>query len=132
MIRKTIGCLVVIGCLVAISGIVWVGGGLAQDDMEFIDNWAFDSPRRSPAPFFHDEHNEAAGIDDCAVCHHVFEADGTKSEFDSSEDQSCADCHELQDVDATPGLRKAYHKRCKGCHLDQRSGPIVCGQCHPK
>jgi hypothetical protein len=27
-------------------------------------------------------------------------------------------------------LRKAFHRNCKGCHLEQEKGPILCGECH--
>ena len=45
----------------------------SQEDMTVVDNAAFDNPQRPPSVFVHDEHNEAAGIDDCASCHHVYE-----------------------------------------------------------
>ena len=102
------------------------------EEMERLDNYFFDSPRRPAAVFAHDEHNEQAEIEDCAVCHHVYEEDGTKSEFDSSEDQACGDCHAMKDDGTTPGLRKAFHLRCKGCHLTTRLGPVTCAQCHVK
>lgn len=111
-------------------GLFWVSA--YSQDMEVVDNSAFENARRSPAPFTHDEHNEKADIYDCAECHHLFDDEGTKIEDESSEDQSCADCHELEDVGSQPGLVKAFHLNCKGCHLDQQKGPFVCGQCHPK
>jgi hypothetical protein len=27
-------------------------------------------------------------------------------------------------------LRRALHLNCKGCHLENKKGPIMCGQCH--
>lgn len=118
--------------------VIWLGVVLlmvtaySQDDMEFVDDAAFESPRRAPAVFFHDEHNEKAEIDDCAECHHLFDEQGNKLEDESSEDQSCSDCHALEDRGSQPGLRKAFHLNCKGCHLQRQKGPIVCGECHPK
>jgi hypothetical protein len=81
--------------------------------------------------FAHDEHNEAAELDDCAECHHVYE-DGVKSEYDSSEDQACGECHEIKENGSQPGLMRAFHLNCRGCHLERRQGPVVCGQCHVK
>jgi hypothetical protein len=26
---------------------------------------------------------------------------------------------------------KAYHDLCKGCHLEYKTGPVMCGECHP-
>ena len=95
-----------------------------------MDNSYFDAPRRPAAIFDHDAHNEQAELDDCALCHHVFDEEGNLSEFDSSEDQACGDCHGLKTVDRMPGLRKAYHLRCKGCHLTVQKGPIICADCH--
>ena len=45
-------------------------------------------------------------------------------------DESCSDCHELKDVGNQPGLEKAFHLNCKGCHLAKKQGPIMCGTCH--
>ena len=61
----------------------------AQEDMRFVDNAAFEVPRRPPAVFDHDLHNDTAAIDDCAQCHHVYDENGQKSEYDSSEGESC-------------------------------------------
>ena len=101
----------------------------AQEDMEVVDDLGFSSRRRPPAVFRHDEHNENAGIEDCNECHHVYE-DGQKLEDESSEDQSCSDCHDEKSVDNKPGLRRAFHLNCKGCHLERKQGPVMCGTCH--
>ena len=103
----------------------------SQEDMEKVDNIAFENPQRPTAVFRHDEHNENAEIDECNICHHVYE-DGNLVEDESSEDQSCADCHEIKSFGAQPSLEKAYHLNCKGCHLEQKKGPITCGECHIK
>ena len=101
----------------------------SQEDMEVVDNAGFSKKQRPPVVFRHDEHNEIAGLEDCAECHHVYE-DGEKLEDESSEDQSCSECHEEQGSGNMPGLRKAFHLNCKGCHLEQKKGPIMCGTCH--
>ena len=100
-----------------------------QEDMTIIDNGIFENPKRPPAVFKHDEHNELAAIEECSVCHHLYE-DGKLLEDESSEDQSCADCHEMQDVGRKPGLMKAFHTSCKSCHRQKKKGPLMCGQCH--
>jgi len=101
----------------------------SQDDMTLVDNASFDNPQRTPSVFVHDVHNEAAGIDDCAECHHVYE-DGKRLEDESSEDQSCSECHDLKGSGSQPSLIKAFHTNCKGCHQAQKKGPIMCGECH--
>lgn len=103
----------------------------SQEEMTVVDNSVFDNPQRTPSVFVHDEHNETAGIDDCAACHHVYE-DGELMEDESSEDQSCSDCHDLTGSDGQPSLDKAFHTNCKGCHQEQGNGPILCGECHIK
>jgi len=103
----------------------------SQEDMTVVDNTAFDNPQRTPSVFVHDEHNETAGIDDCAACHHVY-TDGQLVEDESSEDQSCSECHSLEGADGQPSLIKAFHANCKGCHQEQKKGPIMCGECHIK
>jgi hypothetical protein len=102
----------------------------SQEDMQFVDNSEFDNPQRPPAVFDHDTHNENAGIDDCSQCHHLFDENGQKLEGESSEDQMCSDCHGPTDEGRKPGLMKAYHLNCKGCHQKNQKGPILCAQCH--
>jgi hypothetical protein len=104
----------------------------SQDEMEVIDNYAFDNPQREVSVFIHDEHNENAGIDECNACHHVYDDDGTLLEDESSEDQSCSECHDLVKSGRKPPLMQAYHFNCKGCHQKEKKGPIMCGECHQK
>ncbi len=103
----------------------------SQEDMEFIDNSAFDSPRRTPSVFVHDAHNETAELEECSVCHHLYE-DGVLLEDESSEDQSCSECHTLDAQGNQPGLLMAFHLNCKNCHEKENKGPVMCGECHVK
>ena len=115
----------------AIISAVLLVSAYGQEDMKVVDNTVFDNPQRVPALFRHDEHNDAANIEDCSECHHVYE-DGKKIEDESSEDQRCSDCHGEEPSGNTPALMKAFHKNCKGCHSAQNRGPILCGECHLK
>ncbi|MDH3799279.1 MAG: cytochrome c family protein [Desulfobacterales bacterium] len=101
----------------------------AQEDMSVIVNPVFGNPKRPPAVFEHDPHNELAAIEECNICHHLYE-DGKLIEDESSEDLGCADCHEMQDIGRKPGLMKAFHTHCKSCHREKKKGPLMCGQCH--
>ena len=103
----------------------------SQEDMTHLDNSDFGDPQRVPAVFRHDSHNEAAGIEECNECHHVYE-DGKKLEDESSEGERCSDCHGLQASGNQPGLMKAFHMNCKGCHENMDKGPVMCGECHVK
>lgn len=102
----------------------------SQEDMQFVSADAFVKPRRPPAVFRHDEHNELAGLDECYVCHHVYDDNGKLVEDESSEDQQCSNCHELARSGKKPALMKAFHDNCKGCHKLSKKGPLMCGQCH--
>jgi predicted CXXCH cytochrome family protein len=110
--------------IVLFSGIAVISG-------YSVDNSVFDNPMRTPSVFRHDEHNEAAELEECNECHHIYE-DGEKLEDESSEDSRCSDCHEKKGSGNRLGLRKAYHTNCKGCHLEKKKGPVMCGECHIK
>lgn len=93
---------------------------------------AFETTRRPAAVFDHDEHNEAAELDDCGACHHVWE-DGRIVEGESSEDSPCSECHGLKPTpENRMGLANAFHTQCRSCHMDMGQGPLLCGQCHRK
>ena len=102
----------------------------SQEDMVIINSDDFDSSQRPPTVFRHDEHNEAAEIEECNECHHVYDDDGKLVEDESSEDQLCSDCHELKSSGRQLALMKAFHTNCKGCHQEKKNGPVMCGQCH--
>jgi hypothetical protein len=68
-------------------------------------------------------------VEDCWVCHHVYE-DGKLLKDESSEGEPCSACHSLEEIDSQPGLMDAYHLNCKGCHEEIKKGPITCGECH--
>ena len=102
----------------------------SQEDMVVVNDEAFDNPQRPPAVFRHEEHNEKAGIEECNECHHVFNDEGKLVEDESSEDQRCSECHELNASGKKPALMNAFHINCKGCHEKDNKGPVMCGQCH--
>ena len=101
----------------------------SQEEMEVVDTEGFQKKQRPPAVFIHDAHNEVAEIEECNECHHIYE-NGEKLGDESSEDQLCSECHSENPPDNQPGLKKAFHLNCKGCHLEKKKGPIMCGQCH--
>jgi hypothetical protein len=121
--------------LILITGLL-VGGLIivstnAQEEMTVVDNSIFENPERPSALFQHDTHNENAEIEECNECHHVYE-DGVLQEDESSEDLTCSECHEFKSSTKQPALMKAYHQNCKGCHIQKKIGPIMCGECHRK
>jgi Class III cytochrome C family len=103
----------------------------SQEEMETVDSSVFLNPERVASVFKHEAHNEAAEIDECNECHHVYE-DGVKLEDESSEDMACSECHEIDVSEEQPALMQAFHMNCKGCHLSEKKGPIMCGECHRK
>jgi hypothetical protein len=118
--------------LLAVSvSVIVVWAAHSQEDMVYVNDSALIIKTRPPVPFAHDEHNEAAEIEDCSVCHHLYE-DGELVEGESSDDMECSDCH-LADADSDPmDLVRVYHLNCKSCHLEQKAGPVQCAECHPK
>jgi len=116
---------------IALISFLLVLPAFSQEDMEVVDGDSFESQRRPPAVFRHDAHNETAEIEECNECHHVYE-NGERVADESSEDQRCADCHTEKALDNQPGLRKAFHLNCKGCHQSKKQGPVMCGECHVK
>lgn len=103
----------------------------AGQDLERLDPWAFDSPRRPGAVFSHDDHIFFLD-DNCSVCHHVYE-NGELVPDESSEDLYCSDCHSLKSAPDNPmPLEAAYHNLCRDCHFDRGEGPVLCGECHVK
>ena len=115
---------------VSLVSLAMMIGAHSQEDMTFVDNDAFENPRRPPAVFRHDNHNELAEIEDCSVCHHGYDENGHLLEDESSEDKRCSDCHGIEASGQQPALMKAFHANCKGCHKAQKNGPTMCGQCH--
>jgi len=101
----------------------------SQDEIIQVNNDVFLNPQRPATVFRHEEHNEAAEIEDCTQCHHLYE-DGNLVEGESSEDMRCADCHEEVQAEKVPSLMQAFHLNCKGCHQEKNSGPVMCGECH--
>lgn len=101
------------------------------DETEYIDNSVYSNPSQSKVNFIHDSHNENAELEDCSRCHHLYE-DGILIESESSEDMPCADCHSPKMFNKGITLTAAFHKNCKGCHIKEKKGPIMCGECHKR
>ncbi len=118
--------------LFALIALIFTGLAFSQEDVEKVADKAFGHRMRPPVPFFHDAHNETAGIDDCESCHHMYDEDGELMEDETSEDQPCSDCHVKNDCDVPVSLADTYHTLCKSCHMENKKGPIQCGECHLK
>jgi hypothetical protein len=117
-------------CASAMISLLILVSAYSQEEMVVISADGFDSSQRPAAVFRHDEHNEAAEIEACTECHHVYDDDGKRVEDESSEDQRCSDCHEEKASGRRLALMKAFHTNCKGCHQEKKNGPVMCGQCH--
>ena len=118
--------------LILIIPVLWIFlvlPAFSQEEMEVIEDDGFLKRQRPPAVFKHDDHNELAEIEACNECHHIYD-NGEKLEDESSEDQLCSECHTERSSENQPGLKKAFHLNCKGCHQAEKKGPIMCGQCH--
>lgn len=94
-----------------------------------IDEAVFAKNTRPFVCFVHDEHNENAGIEECYVCHHLYE-DGKLLKGETSEDMACSECHGVKDDPKHLKLIATYHDRCRSCHLEEKKGPVTCAGCH--
>ena len=120
-----------IAAMIAFACLVGPVPAHSQEDVSVVEDGGFRHRERPPAIFLHDNHNEQAGIEDCAVCHHVYK-NGMVLSGESSEGQECSECHGLTDRGNAMPLMKAYHGLCKSCHREKKAGPVTCGECHPK
>ncbi len=92
--------------------------------------------QRPPVEFNHDPHLKALGDESCGQCHHDRHGGGVSYEA-GDEEKACADCHKVEAQGNQPGLMRAFHKNCEGCHAQDRksykdTGPTTCGGCHVK
>jgi predicted CXXCH cytochrome family protein len=101
----------------------------AMVDVLTLENESFAPKKRPPVVFAHDAHNEAAGIEDCAGCHHLYENGAIIQGMDSA-GIPCSDCHSVRPAENRVPLMVGYHTLCRGCHLDKKAGPVTCAQCH--
>ena len=113
---------------------------LAQSDEIIINNArSFVDKQRTPVKFPHGLHM-GSGLE-CKDCHHLYR-DG-KNVLDESEliennpKIKCSSCHTMQKGGRSLGLMDAFHLQCMGCHKKlamkgKKSGPRLCGQCHPR
>ncbi|NDY72509.1 cytochrome c3 family protein [Desulfobacter hydrogenophilus] len=107
--------------ILMITWLLFICGGIsmvfsypadAGEDIVRMDTSAFDRLRRPAAVFDHDSHNEAAQIDDCAVCHHAWE-NGKLVPDESREDTPCSESHGLiVGVQNPMPLANAFHAQC--------------------
>lgn len=85
-----------------------------------------------PVLFRHQPH-EAAGLS-CTACHHNY-VRGRNIWREGQPVPSCESCHQVQPQAGRLDLKNAFHRQCKGCHLNLRkngraAGPIKCQECH--
>ena len=114
-----------------LASIIAVFSASSQEDVKFVKDSAFTAHMRPPVPFIHDTHNETAQIEDCSVCHHVYQ-DGKRVADEASAGTLCSECHTLPEGNNPMSLIRVYHLQCKGCHLEKKAGPVLCSDCHRK
>lgn len=124
--------------LVALCLSVGLGAGfaLAQGDVS-LSLKEFGLSQRPPVQFSHDSHLAAMGDESCKDCHHARHGDQIRYE-PGDEEKRCGDCHKVEDQGDMPGLMRAFHQNCIGCHRSERQAykhadaPVACGSCHAK
>jgi c(7)-type cytochrome triheme protein len=134
-----------------IAGLFWVVNlGAQPEDVVLDDQTVFTSRSRPAVAFPHMQHIDAEI--ECSDCHHRFKGgENIVDEAELEEDAEgikCAACHKNEpgfrfEADLDPSkrtLQQAYHRMCTGCHRkvskenkeNKKSGPVTCGDCHPK
>ncbi|WP_300672867.1 cytochrome c3 family protein [Desulfoluna sp.] len=103
--------------------------------------------QRPSVSFPHEMHFDLA--EDCLSCHHDYQ-DGENaldedllSETEPEEVMTlnsmhredlsavaCASCHGGEKAKSDP--MDAFHGQCISCHEAEKSGPVMCGECHVK
>jgi hypothetical protein len=109
--------------VLVIAGLVFAGVALSSSTVSTVSDSAFSNHKRPKVAFDHSAHEALA---DCNACHHLYE-DGVLSDYDSAGTE-CSECHEVGQGPVP--LVIAYHRQCKGCHEDEKAGPVTCAQCH--
>ncbi len=122
---------VIYSAIITVALTLAVISGYSQEDIVFVKDPALSPEMRPPAKFAHDAHNEKAGIDECDACHHVFDEQNKQVENEDPGSMKCSECHGNEKGDTLPLINK-YHQRCKGCHIEKKTGPVMCGECHVK
>lgn len=117
--------------LVIISVFFGVSAVFCQEEIIVINHPDLGLHQR---PLVHFNHEEHEGIIECARCHHDYDEYGANQGGEDGQD--CSECHGRIPLNPVP-LVRALHIQCKNCHSeliakDQKSGPIMCGQCHVK
>ena len=94
---------------------------------------ALRAAENAPVLFNHRLH-EARSLP-CQACHHDYRR-GRNIWRQGMPVDKCQACHSLRPrADNRLDLKEAFHRQCKGCHLDlrqrrYRAGPINCRDCH--
>ncbi len=109
MRKRTVALYAIIAGLISVFTFV---SAHSQEDIVSLADSAFEDRQRPAAAFAHEDHNEKAEIEECNVCHHLYQ-DGNKVEDESTEGQGCSDCHNVKEGYPTRPLMKAYHDLCK-------------------
>ncbi len=128
MEKRTLMVYIIIILLIATSSVILAK---SEEDVTTVQDSAFQYKMRPKVFFLHEDHNEKAEIDDCSVCHHLYE-EGILVEDEVSEGMECSECHELEKGQNPIALVNVYHGQCKGCHRENKAGPIQCSECHIK
>jgi len=134
--------------ILGIGSLLWAVNLDAQpEDILLDDQSVFSNHSRPSVAFPHIQHIDAEI--ECSDCHHLFKGgENIVDEAELEEDAEgikCASCHKNEtgfrfkpDLDPTKRtLQQAYHRMCTGCHRqvskeNKQSGPVTCGECHPK
>ncbi|MGQ9920828.1 MAG: cytochrome c3 family protein [Desulfobacca sp.] len=129
--RLAFGGLVVVLLLALLLGAKSLGPTTPKP-VSPLNSQSFQPREKGPVLFRHQPH-EAAGIA-CTACHHDY-VRGRNVWRQGQPVAACESCHQVQPRPKMLDLKNAFHRQCKGCHLQsgrqgRPAGPIRCEQCH--
>lgn len=110
---------------------LFIPAASSQEEVIVLKHEDLGTHERPPVKFNHEKHQEV--VTECTSCHHDYDEHMNNV---GGEGQACSECHGIaKGEDKAIPLVKAFHLQCKGCHegllaRGQKSGPIMCGQCH--
>jgi hypothetical protein len=122
-----------IGLLLGALGVLGAGMPASEAPESVRLKIAAGGAAKAPVLFSHRLH-EARSLP-CQACHHDYRA-GRNIWRQGMPVDRCQTCHGLTPrADNRLDLKEAFHRQCKGCHLELRqrryqAGPTDCRDCH--
>lgn len=84
---------------------------------------------RYPTQFMAAQHEAHMEANECADCHHIYDAEAKTLTYVEGEERGCHECHGAKGTDQVPSIEDAAHGSCIGCHREYEL-TTTCSGCH--